>query len=249
MMKTCKLAFMIVGTMLVSPMFQSCLDDDKDSVSVLYPNALVTVKNADDNSVFLQFDSKTTLFPSNMKQSPFGKKEVRALVNFTVLEKNESKYDRAVHVNWIDSILTKNTVPSQGEENAAKYGSDPVEVVKDWVTIAEDGYLTLRFNTLWGNRNVTHFVNLVAGVNPDNPYELEFRHNANGDTAGKRGDALVAFSLKDLPDTKGQTVKLKLVWESFSGKKSAEFDFCSREDTEKANLLHGDTRSFYTSIQ
>ena len=39
-----------------------------------------------------------------------------------------------------------------------------------------------------------HFVNLLLGQNPDNPYEVEFRHNAYGDTYGKTDDGLVAFA-------------------------------------------------------
>ena len=45
------------------------------------------------------------------------------------------------------------------------------------------------------------------------------------------GDALVAFKLDELTDTQGETVKLKLKWNSFSGEKSAEFDYCTRKAT------------------
>ena len=140
-------------------------------------------------------------------------------------------YTQAVHINWIDSILTKPIAPDLGEENDTVYGTDPVEIVNDWVTIAEDGYLTLRFRTQQGDYQTKHFVNLLLSENPENPYEVEFRHNAFGDTEGKMGDALVAFKLDQLPDTQGETVKLKLKWNSFSGEKSAEFDYCTRKAT------------------
>lgn len=238
-----------MGALLLASTFQSCLDDDNDSISIRYPNALVTVKTSTDNAFYLQLDDKTTLLPTNLKKSPFGEKEVRALLNFTETNEESKGYSKAVYVNWIDSILTKPAVPtlSTTEENDAKYGTDPIEIVKDWVTIAEDGYLTLRFSTLWGGQK-THFINLLTGVNPENPYEVELRHNANGDIADRRGEALVAFNLKDLPDTEGKTVKLKINWQSFSGKKSAEFNFCSRATTETANMLHGETE-FVTSLE
>lgn len=60
---------------------------------------------------------------------------------------------------------------------------------------------------------------------------MEFRHNAYGDVYGEPGDGLVAFKLDELPDTEGKTVKLKLKWKSFSGDKSAEFDYCTRKAT------------------
>ena len=60
---------------------------------------------------------------------------------------------------------------------------------------------------------------------------MEFCHNAFGDTNGRMGDGLVAFKLDGLPDTQGKTVKLTLKWNSFSGEKSAEFDYCTRKAT------------------
>lgn len=212
--------------------FQSCLDDDDDKYAVLVPNALVTVKNASDNSCYLQLDERTTLLPVNMKSSPFGGKEVRALVNYSNVDEPSGAYSQTVYVNWIDSLLTKPMAPNLGEaENDEVYGDDPVEMVADWVTIAEDGYLTLRFRTMWGNPSLKHFVNLISTNNPEDPYEVEFRHNAYGDTYGQAGDGLVAFSLASLPDTEGKTVKLTLKWHSFTGDKSVQFDYCTRQSS------------------
>ena len=209
--------FFILTALCLSMGVQSCLDDDDNNLSLshYYANALVTVKQSADNTPYLQLDDSTTLRPVNMTTSPFGEKEVRALANIELA-------DAAPH--------------NLGEEeNNRTYGNDPVEILNDWVTIAEDGYLTLRFATRWGNGQ-PHFVNLISTQNPDNSYEVEFRHNAFGDTEGKMGDALVAFKLDELTDTEltdtqGETVKLKLKWNSFSGEKSAEFDYCTRKAT------------------
>ena len=200
-----------------------------------FPNALVTVKTDADQTVFLQLDDKTTLLPTNMTKSPYGEKEVRALVNYKEVDEPSDIYTQAVHINWIDSILTKPIAPDLGEENDTVYGTDPVEIVNDWVTIAEDGYLTLRFRTQQGDYQTKHFVNLLLSENPENPYEVEFRHNSHGNMWGELADALVAFDLSDLPDTQGKTVKLKLKWKSFDGDKSAEFDYCTRKGTPAAS--------------
>ncbi len=223
--------------------FQSCLDDDDNNAYYLrYPNALVTVKEAADGAFFLQLDDKTTLLPTNVKTSPFGDKEVRALMNYSEVDEASGEYTKAVHINWIDSILTKPIAPDLGEENDKIYGTDPVEIVNDWVTLAEDGYLTLRFRTVWGGSK-KHFVNLLLGQNPENPYEVEFRHNVYGDTYGETGDGLVAFKLDELPDTEGKTVKLKLKWKSFSGDKSAEFDYCTRKSVTPSEPAAAAVRS------
>lgn len=232
MMSSSKKWFVMLMAAVASLGFQSCLDDDDDKYAMLLPNALVTVKNASDNSCYLQLDERTTLLPVNMKSSPFGGKEVRALVNYSNVDEPSGAYSQAVYVNWIDSLLTKPMAPNLGEaENDEVYGDDPVEMVADWVTIAEDGYLTLRFRTMWGNPSQKHFVNLISTNNPEDPYEVEFRHNAYGDTYGQAGDGLVAFSLASLPDTEGKTVKLTLKWHSFTGDKSVQFDYCTRKST------------------
>lgn len=241
-MKTLKLLLMATGVLFTSLTFQSCLDDDDYNYGYLTPNALVTVKPVSDNSFFLQLDDTTTLLPVNITSSPYGKKEVRALVNCREVNESAEGYSKAVYVNWIDSILTKQIAPDLGVENDSVYGTDPVDMIRDWVTIAEDGYLTLRFRTNWGDHNKAHFVNLLASQDPANPYEVEFRHNAYGDVHGLEGDGLVAFNLGSLPDTEGKTVKLKLKWKSPVGDKSVEFDYCTRKATPGKSSI-GDERS------
>ncbi len=223
----------ILLTMLILP---SCLDDD-DDVSRLYPNALVTVKEAADETVYFQLDETTTLLPVNITSHPFDSKEVRALVNYEEVDDSSEEYDQAVRVNWIDSIRTKPMAPNLGEDNDNEYGNDPVEIVSDWVTIAEDGYLTLRFRTMWSQLGITHYVNLIPTNNPENPYEVQFKHDANGDVSGRVGDGLVAFRLDQLPDTEGETVKLKLIWDSFNGEKSMEFDYRTRAATPASSSI------------
>ena len=53
--------------------------------------------------VFLQLDDKTTLLPTNMTKSPYGEKEVRALVNYKEVEM--CIRDRYVVVNLLSVIL------------------------------------------------------------------------------------------------------------------------------------------------
>ncbi len=225
----------ILGIVLIAgTLTTSCLKDNDVNYSLIYPNALVTVKpDADNSSFFLQLDDNTVLKPVNMVKSPFGTKEVRALTNYRKAKDSEKLADitvEQVYVNWLDSILTKPTAANLGaEENIAQYGNDPVEIVNDWVTIAEDGYLTLRFRTYWGGK--THIVNLVNDGDEENPYHVTFFHDANGDRYGRSGDGLVAFRLSDLPDTQGQTIDLTLEWNSFSGKKHTTFKYCTRAPT------------------
>ena len=239
-MKITNLLF-TTGILLGMLILPSCLDDD-DDVNRLYPNALVTVKEAANKTVFFQLDDSTTLLPVNITTHPFGSKEVRALVNYEEVDDPSQSYDQAVKVNWIDSIRTKSMAPNLGEGNDEAYGNDPVEIVPDWVTIAEDGYLTLRFRTMWSHQGITHYVNLISTNNPQNPYEVEFRHDANGDVSGRVGDGLVAFKLDQLPDTEGETVKLKLKWKGFNSDKSMELNYSTRAATTSSYAIAADRR-------
>lgn len=217
----------IVGVVALM-MLPSCTNDD-DSPELLRPTALVTVCPNADGSFIMQLDNATQLVPTNLKTSPFGTKEVRALVNYT--ETNVSPQDkkvRNVEVNWLDSIRTKLPVETLGKQDEIKYGNDLVEIVQDWVTVAEDGYLTLRIRTLWGSPHATHILNLVTGTNPEDPYELELRHDAKGDKNGRWGDALIAFNLNKLPRGDAGIAKIKLKWKSFTGDKSAKFEIKMR---------------------
>ncbi len=248
-----------LGLMASAFTLQSCLDDDDDACYVIcpveQPNALVTVKPIADknNAFFMQLDDSTAIWPVNLRQSPFGNKEVRALINFrkpteeeiskSGLEGNKEYF---VFVNWIDSILTKPMLESMGsaEENLRKYGSDPLEVVDDWVTLVEDGYLTLRLRTRWGG-NTKHVVNLVHRQDVNTPYYFTLYQDAKGDTRGQMGDALVAFKLADhvIPRQNYHEETLTLEWLSYSGTKTAQFKFrpgnARRENTEGVGSFKG----------
>lgn len=221
-------------------LFQSCLNNESHQ----YVNAIVTVKPLDGNKAFyMQLDDSTTLWPDNLAKSPFGDKEVRALVIYEVLDSAKDGYDQSVLLSSIDSVLTKKTVVTMGDKEAdnAKYGNDPVEIVNDFTTVVEDGYLTLRFRVEMGMGNTTHLMNLVTGTNPENPYEVVFHHKIeNGDMASGMyppmyGDGIVAFRLNSLPDTKGEKVKLTVKWNSFQGEKSHDFTYCTRPSDREEN--------------
>ncbi len=229
--KSCALAIVMAAVM--AAVMPSC-SSDSDGYCIIVPdgrmpNAVVTVKTAADNTVYLQLDDSTTLLPTNMKEHPFKGKEMRALVNMRTVGDNAAPYDRAVVVNTIDSILTKPTAPTLGDRDDEVYGNDPLVIVGGFPTVCEDNYLTLYIGTLWGTPAKTHLVNLVTGANANDPYEMELRQNAYGDTKGRSGYTTVAFSLKSLPKTGGKKVKLKVKYQSFEGEKTAEFDYKTKD--------------------
>ena len=228
-----KLSYLLLGLWLTASTvsLSSCSDDDDNyDYDEIMPTAMVTVKQNADNSAFtMQLNDSVVLYPSNMKRSPFGNKEVRAYVNFEREDDMPNHNGRLVEVNWLDSILTKPMAHNYAEKNDSVYGNDPVEIVNNWETVVEDGYLTMRFRTRWGY-GMKHLVSLVSAGDENEPYKVVFHHNAFGDLNGPLGDGVVAFRLDSLPSTNGKTVDLTLEWKSFSGKKTAKFKYRTRQE-------------------
>lgn len=210
--------------------FVSCVEANDPTSDMMAPHAIVTVKQNNGN-VNLQLDDVTVLYPLNMQTGTFEKEE-RAFVNYRMATSADmARYDAAygipnqVYVNWIEKVLTKSMSESTQDDDAT-YGNDPIEVLNSWSTVCEDGYLTLNFRTMYGGAK-THTVTLVKG---EGDYEVVLHHDADGDTGARVGDGVVAFRLDKLPDTEGDTVDLKLVYNSFSGTKTVTFKYCTRKD-------------------
>lgn len=243
-MKTLKSFMLLIGIMLGSTAFYSCLDDNDDYYDFFRGTtpAIVTVKPLSESSYFMQLDDSTTLYPTN-QVFPGQLKEIRALIRFKDDEKKEPGYDRTVQLVTLDTLLTKPIAPDLGPENDSYYGTDKLALnlaggwSKNGVWI-EDGYITFDFYIQRGyNENVKHFINLVQ-TNSADPYELEFRHNAYGDIDSSISPSagLVSFKLDKLPSTEGKTVKLKIKYKSFATNdyNTVELDYKSKdaEDTE-----------------
>lgn len=219
-----KWIIMAMMAIVAAVTLQSCSNDDDYDYNEYYANALVTLKtDPTSGNFYMQLDDSTTVVPINVKTSPTGNREARALVNMKFESVEPGHYAKAAYVNWIDTILTKPMAQDMGQKNDSIYGNDPVEIVRDWTTVVEDGYMNLRFRTYFGGGKA-HVVNLVYVGNNT----VWLHHDAMGDRGGALRDGLVAFRLTNVPDTEGKTVPLTLKWKSFSGEKSVTFKYCTR---------------------
>ncbi len=222
-----KMLALAVVAVLTATAMVSCDDDDDDwSGPCLPPDpmAIVTYKtDSTTGQLYLQLNDSVTIIPTNIKVSPFGNKEVRAHILFKYPDSVATPHRISTTVMLLDTIRTKPMAPIVDNMDKV-YGNDPLEIVDNWETVCEDGYLTLRFRTYF-SYGIVHSLNLVR--TGDNTVEL--RHNANGDVRGRVADGIIAFRLSDMPDTKGQYKDLVLKWKSFSGEKSVTFKYKSRE--------------------
>ncbi len=230
MIKTKQIA---LASLCVTLMMSSCLFDKNRPKNEMTSIGIVTVKTEPTKKVvYLQLDEKTTLLPTNIKAHPFKNKEVRAVVNYK--EDKKAPHDgftKAVYVNWIKDILTKEMVQST-DKNDLKYGNDPIGLIKN-DCLVEDGYLTLNFAARYGDAKKPHSINLLYGVDPQDPYTLELRHDVKEDKNGRMvAKNLVAFSLKQLPSTKGEKKVLKIRFRTETGSQTIELDYISGKKEE-----------------
>ena len=241
-MKTLKNWILMLGILASATALSSCLDDNDEWAEFWEDKvqAIVTVKPINDGSYYLQLDDSTTLLPTN-NYLPEVPDETRAYVIYEVKDSALTAYDKAINLVRLDTLLTKDIAPDLGTENDSYYGTDMLALnassvwAKEGVWI-EDGYITFDFFLQQGyNDNVKHFINLVQ-TNSEDPYELEFRHNAYGDidTNLPPVSGLVSFRLDKLPSTNGQTVKLKIKYKSFAinDYRTIELDYRSYDEEE-----------------
>ena len=89
--------------------------------------------------------------------------------------------------------------------------------------------MNIRFRTRFGY-NGKHRMTLVHRTDAEDPYTVEFLHDANGDTNGQVADGMVAFRLDDSFNEGNDPIEITLKWKSYSGEKSAKFKYIPRKD-------------------
>ena len=131
----------------------------------------------------------------------------------------------AILVEWA-SPIDEGNVAAKAYDNAAKSAADnPVDIILDWMTSLEDGFLTLHYS-IPSSGNAQHTFSLHPTESP-----LAFRlvHDAHGDTKGSVNDGIVCFDVSSLlPDTEGKTVKLDFVYIGLNNtEKRLTVEYCS----------------------
>lgn len=214
----------IMAVVLASLTFNSCSNDDGYSLDKFWiaPATVVPISN---NSFYLRLDGGETLWPAAPVYINYDAKvRQRAWVNFTILGDSISGYSHSVKINRIYDILTKDIAPNKHEENDSIYGKDPVQITNPksdlWIG---DNFLNIVFIANFGGIK-QHFVNVIQPKS-DEPYTLEFRHNAYDDPAVSAREGIVCFRLDNLPSTEGKTVPLKVRIKTFEGDKEYTLDY------------------------
>lgn len=211
------LSALAATALLAAPtFFTACNDDDESTHGNIY-DAVVTVIPGG-KGVWFAVNDTLVVTPSNVTKPIYGNREVRALTRFAVPKSSAGLTDgQEVEVLAIDSILTK-PATKWTETVDKELGNDPVAIGNDWLTVAEDGYLTLHIYVRTNQASAPHYLHLLKGRDPKKPYELELRHTANGSSGSMSVGGYVAFDIKDiLPTGTDKTVNLTVRYRDFNG--------------------------------
>ena len=110
----------------------------------------------------------------------------------------------SVWVDWVSPLDVGTVGPTDRP-------SDPVDIVNDWITSLEDGFLTLHY-TIHSSGKAKHGFILSR---TEDPTRFVLVHDAKGETDGSLTDGIVCFPVDGLlpdADNGGATVTLSLTY-------------------------------------
>ena len=203
--------------LLVSiPLFAGCADDEGDSRDKFWVE-VVSVIPTDDGGCYIKLDNGRILYPQSFVTG-VPEAYTRAQVDYTILPDSVEGYDHSVRVNYLRTILTKNILQGSSEIVEDDLGNDKVKILELW---EGDDFLNIHFGVNIGGSGTLHSINMIDnGEDKDGYINLEFRHNANGDTPRYGVKSLVAFDLRPYQKRNAETVKFKIKLNAFSGSDS-----------------------------
>lgn len=185
--------------------FGSCRDNNNVTPRTRVNLATVENPNTSINYIFT-LDSGTRMSITStdvFNYRPATDQRILAAYNIVQRAPEAADYDFNVHLRGVYEVLTKDIVELT-DENEEAIGDDPFESVRLWVG---SDWLNVEF-TIRATGRSTHYINLVQDnrteVEDDGTIRLQLRHNADGDTAGRRLWGLASFNLAGLQEA-GQT--------------------------------------------
>ena len=195
--------------------------------------AIGTVKTRD-GIRFIQLDAVSAGFVVNPNEIQGFADGTRVYLQYwTVLSTSTPDFcTDAILVEWASPIEKGGLSMVNFEENfsaaainSATY-SDPMDIVTDWMTCLEDGFLTLHYMIPTSGEK-KHEFSLYRSLYDYNQYYLI--HQADGDTNGSVKDGIVCFDVSNaLSKTGGKTVELSFVYIDLNHtEKRLTFEYCS----------------------
>ena len=236
-MKKFKLSIALL-VILLSGALRSC-DNSKEEIGASW----ATVHVLNDDTYYLDSDlfGKLWIVDNDVRwYKPIDGERVISF--FNPLSERYNNYDKAVKLEAIYPILTKDVVELTSE-NEDKLGNDPIVIYQNNLWIS-NGYMNIVFkqNTPTVNK---HFINLVKGesiTGTDTEYVyLELRYNTYNDLSGYWQNGAVSFDLSSIDFTNKKGVIMKLNSE-FNGEVEVTINFNQNTNRTDIDYTRANTR-------
>lgn len=202
--------FFLLTALAITSTFQSCLDEDKNTVT--YQPAVGTVDNENGK---LLFDTdyygvleplNTTIF-SNYDADEDGQRVMASIVFVDNSETPKTDNYKQIQVLELYKILTKNADSlAEGQEDV--YGNDPILISGGYIS---KEHLNLEFNIWRNDASIAHRISLVltekSELDESGMIHVELRHNAESDQQYTLAWGLVSFNLSSIPGYNDENFK------------------------------------------
>lgn len=215
-------------------------DKIEDEYNYVPMQSAATIVTRSDGSRVLQLDQDNVLQAINIKEfanSPDG----RVIVTYedhghiTAPADNDCKWHLGKIKN-INPIVTSKPI----EFNDDYVSNDRIEVLlDDPMTCVQDGYLTIAYEVGSNNKDIPHNFTLRK---TDDPLVFQLLHDNNGDiNASEVKKGVVAFDLKELLPTNGETHKVLIKYMGFSTAKTISIIFINGRYKAPTKILTHET--------
>jgi len=191
-----------------------------------YP-AIASAKTFPDGTRYLQVNDKLSIVDPDQSHRTWEKD--RVYCEFMLLNRPpETKFCWA-EILWYEDVEPGGLSAhgDKGDSPGGPAADDGLDVIEDWMTSLEDGYLTIHYSAWWGDGRIRHSVYLTR----DSSGEFTLVHNANGDARTEKADALVYFDINTLFSDTDENDVITLKWKTCAGE-TAEKQFLFKGRTE-----------------
>ena len=185
--------------------------------------AIATLLKAADGVVYLKVNEDLQIVAENNGLDPLWEKikaPTRVYCQFHLLERQPAQYYWA-EIEWYEFVaMWDSTVVLDG-------GDAGLDIIDDWMTSLEDGFLTIHYSAWWGRGNSRHLIFLE--YEKQNIYRLI--HDENGDEKLEKNDALYCLDINFISDHIDKDNIIIIKWKTCAGEQAEkQFIFKGRTD-------------------
>ena len=141
----------------------------------------------------------------------------RALASLTITPDRINDYYKCI-VDWIEPLENGVLKSSPDYASAPRNPDAGLDLLLDSdLTMLEDGFLSLHYNTWWGEHAVHHDFSLIGTENSGGVCTLSLVQDRNGDSKDYLSEGIICFDLSSLREPGGEHKTISLNWIKLDG--------------------------------